>query len=283
MNFGLAIFTSEHIQSPADLGRMAEERGFESLFVPEHTHIPASRETPYPGGGELPPEYRQTLDPFVALGAIAAATERIRIGTCITLVNQRDPIITAKEVATLDHISGGRVLFGVGAGWNREEMRSHGVDPDHRFGTMRQRVEAIKAIWTSDEASYAGRDVTFEQIWSWPKPVQRPHPPVLVAGTGPRVLRRVVAYGDAWFPNRIGTDDEFVARCRELAELAERAGRSPLGISLAGMTRDPVRIERYAEAGVDRGVFWIIAADPREVEAAMDTYAAAASAFASAG
>jgi probable F420-dependent oxidoreductase len=157
MKFGLAMFVTEDTPSPSELARTAEERGFESLFFPEHTHIPASRESPYPAGGELPPEYSRTYDPFVALTAAAAATERLLVGTGICLVVERDPIITAKEVATLDHISGGRFLFGVGAGWNVEEMGNHGTDASQRFGLMRERIEAMKAIWTEDEASYSGR------------------------------------------------------------------------------------------------------------------------------
>ena len=185
MKFGVAIFPTEDSQPPDELARMAEERGFESLLFPEHTHIPASRETPYPAGGELPPEYSRTYDPFVALTAAAAATERLKIGTGICLVIERDPIITAKEVASLDRLSDGRFLFGVGAGWNVEEMRNHGTDAGKRFGLMRERIEAMKAIWTQEEASYSGRYVNFERIWSWPKPVQEPHPPILVGGNGP--------------------------------------------------------------------------------------------------
>src|ERR671936_1276605 len=184
MRFGVAMFPTDYSMEPAELARMAEERGFESLFFPEHTHIPASRRTPYPPGGELPDEYSHTLDPFVALTAAAAATERLRIGTGICLVVERDPIVTAKEVASLDRLSGGRFLFGVGAGWNREEMANHGTDPRRRHELMRERVEAMKAIWTEDEASYHGRYVDFDRIWAWPKPLQRPHPPVIVGGNG---------------------------------------------------------------------------------------------------
>src|SRR2546423_1919274 len=190
------MFPTDYAIAPADLGRLAEERGFESLWFPEHTHIPASRETPYPGGGELPPEYSHTHDPFVALAQVAAVTERLRVATGICLVIQRDPIVTAKEVASLDALSGGRFIFGVGAGWNREEMLDHGTDPGRRFGVMRERIEAMKAIWTSDEASYHGRYVDFDRIWSWPKPAQRPHPPIIVGGNGELVLERVVGYGD---------------------------------------------------------------------------------------
>ena len=223
MKFGVAIFATESVQTPSEIARMAEERGFECLLVPEHTHIPASRESPYPGGGELPPYYSRTYDPFVALTAAAAATERLLIGTGICLVIERDPIITAKEVASIDALSGGRFLFGVGAGWNVEEMRNHGTDASQRFGVMRERIEAMKAIWTQDEASYSGRYVDFERIWCWPKPAQKPHPPVLVGGNGPRVLDRVLAYGDEWMPNR-SPDEELIARVSR-ARSARRRGR----------------------------------------------------------
>jgi probable F420-dependent oxidoreductase len=284
MKFGLGVFPTEEIQSPPELARMAEERDFESLFFPEHTHIPASRDTPYPAGGELPSAYSHTYDPFVALTAAAAATERLLIGTGICLVIERDPIITAKEVASVDRLSGGRFLFGVGAGWNAEEMRNHGTDPARRFGLMRERVEAMKAIWTQDEASYAGRYVNFERIWSWPKPLQQPHPPVLVGGNGPKVLDRVVAYGDEWMPNRIGDDDGMVARLEELGALAKEAGRDPIPVTIAGMTRDPARIERFERAGVTRCFFWLpIDGNREETEAACDRYAEAARAYTSAG
>src|SRR5947208_8192682 len=170
MKFAVAIFASEDVQPPAELAKMAEEREFEALLFPEHTHIPASRQTPYPAGGELPPEYSRTYDPFVALTAAAAASERLRVGTGICLVIERDPIITAKEVASLDHLSGGRFLFGVGAGWNVEEMRNHGTDPAARFGVMRERIEAMKEIWMSDEASYVGGTVRVGRVSLRAKP-----------------------------------------------------------------------------------------------------------------
>jgi probable F420-dependent oxidoreductase len=283
MKFGLAMFVSEDTPSPSELARMAEERGFESLFFPEHTHIPASRESSYPAGGELPPEYSRTYDPFVALTAAAAATERLLVGTGICLVVERDPIITAKEVATLDHLSGGRFLFGVGAGWNVEEMRNHGTDASHRFGLMRERIEAMQAIWTQDEASYSGRYVNFDRIWAWPKPLQTPHPPVLVGGNGPRVIDRVLAFGDEWMPNRIAGDDAFIARLDELAALAAEAGRGTIPVTLAGMMHDPVRIERLERAGVHRGMFWLPAAGRGEVEAKLDEITAAVHEYASAG
>jgi probable F420-dependent oxidoreductase len=201
MDFGVAIFPTHDAISPTEVARLAEQRGHESLFFPEHTHIPASRQTPYPGGQALPRKYAHTFDLFVALTAAASATSRLRVGSGVCLVIERDPIVTAKEVASVDVLSGGRLEFGVGAGWNREEMANHGTDPRVRMALMRERVEAMKEIWTSDEASYAGAYVRFERIWSWPKPAQRPHPPVLVGGDGPGVLDRVLAFGDAWFPN----------------------------------------------------------------------------------
>jgi probable F420-dependent oxidoreductase len=281
VKFGLAIFPTEDIPLPGELARMTEERGFESLFFPEHTHIPASRETPYPLGGELPGMYSRTYDPFVALTAAAASTSRLLIGTGICLVIERDPIITAKEVASVDQLSGGRFLFGVGAGWNVEEMRNHGTDTAHRFGVMRERIEAMKAIWTSDEATYGGRHVNFDRIWSWPKPVQRPHPPILVGGNGPRVLDRVLAYGDEWMPNRV-QDDEMIERLGVLAARAREAGRSPVPVTVMGLMRDPTRIERLERAGVHRGVFWVPSV-AEEIEQAMDRYAAAALEYERAG
>ena len=169
MKFGLAIFPTAETIQPTAIGRLAEEHGFESIWFPEHTHIPVSRETPYPGGGDLPDEYRRIYDPFVALAAAAAVTERLLVGTGICLIVERDPITTAKEVATLDRISDGRFLFGVGAGWNREEMANHGTDPRTRFGLMRERLEAMMRIWSEEEAAIHGKHVDFDPIWSWPK------------------------------------------------------------------------------------------------------------------
>jgi probable F420-dependent oxidoreductase len=270
MNFGVAIFPTEQTPSPAELGAMAEERGFESLMFPEHTHIPAVRETPWPGGDELPPYYSRTYDPFLALTAAAAATERIRIGTCVCLVIERDPIVTAKEVASIDHLSGGRLLFGVGAGWNREEMRNHGTDPRTRMALMRERVEAMKAIWTQEEASYAGEYVSFERIWSHPKPAQRPHPPVLIGGHGPTVLDRVLAFGDGWLPN-YGGDEHFFARLSELQARAER----PIEAHILGMPADPHELERVRDAGARRALHWLPAGSRSTVEAALERWEAA--------
>src|SRR3954466_6146581 len=224
MDFGVLMFPTDDAVAPDELARMAEDRGFESLFFPEHPHIAVSRESDYPGGGELPAMYSHTHDPFVALAIAAAATKRILVGTGICLVIERDPITTAKEVASLDQLSGGRFLFGVGAGWNREEMANHGTDPGRRFGVMRERVEAMKAIWTEDEASYHGRHVDFDPIWSWPKPVQKPHPPVFIGGAGEKVLDRVLRFGDGW-PPQPPREEDMLGRIAELRRRAEEAGR----------------------------------------------------------
>ncbi|MDR7532408.1 MAG: LLM class F420-dependent oxidoreductase [Armatimonadota bacterium] len=206
MKFGVIIFPTDYSISPVELGRAAEERGFESIWFPEHTHIPTSRRSPWPGGGELPREYSHSLDPFVALAAVAGVTSQIKLGTGICLVVERDPIILAKEVASLDHLSGGRFLFGIGGGWNLEEMENHGTNPNTRWRLLRERVLAMKRIWTEDAAEYHGRFVNFDPIWSWPKPIQKPHPPVIIGGNGPRTLQRVIEYGDGWMPigGRIG-------------------------------------------------------------------------------
>jgi probable F420-dependent oxidoreductase len=270
MDFGVMMFPTDYAVAPGEIARMAEERGFESLFFPEHTHIPASRETDYPGGGELPLEYSHTHDPFVALTAAAAATERLRVGTGICLVIERDPITTAKEVASLDQLSGGRLLFGVGAGWNAEEMRNHGTDPARRFGVMRERIEAMKAIWTHDEASYHGRYVDFDRIWSWPKPAQRPHPPIIVGGNGRRVLDRVIAYGDEWMPNRIGAPGELGERVERLGRMAADAGRATPKVSLYAAPAKPAEIQRYEAVGVSRYVLYVPPVSRPEAEERLD-------------
>jgi probable F420-dependent oxidoreductase len=268
--YGVAVFPADFGTHPATIARLVEERGFESIHFPEHTHIPASRRTPYPAGGELPDMYSHTYDPFVALGAAAMVTERLLLATGICLVVERDPITTAKEVASIDRLSGGRFLFGVGAGWNLEEMENHGTDPHRRFSLMRERIEAMKAIWTEDEASYHGKQVDFDPVWSWPKPVQKPHPPVLVGGNGERVLERVVAFGDEWMPNRVSGLGE---RIQKLGELAEEAGRDPIPVTLSGAKPDPDLIENGERAGVHRCTFYIEPSDEGETERQLDELA----------
>ncbi|HEX3292448.1 MAG TPA: LLM class F420-dependent oxidoreductase [Solirubrobacterales bacterium] len=285
MDFGVSYFPTDESVEPAALARMAEERGFESVFVTEHTHIPASRETDYPAGGELPREYWRIYDPFVALTTMAAATERIRVGTAICLVVEHDPISTAKRVASLDRLSGARMLFGVGAGWNLEEMRNHGTDPAARFRILRERVEACKEIWTNEEATYHGEFVNFDRIVCRPAPLQEPHPPILVGGHGPRVLDRVIAFGDAWFPNRIPPDDAMIARVEELQRRGEEAGRGPIPVTLQIPPRDLAVLERYEQAGVTRSVHMLRAgdaADPGSAERKLDEWAERIQAYTSA-
>jgi len=286
MDFGLASFPTDRSVAPGDLARMAEERGFESLFYPEHTHIPASRETPYPVGGDLPDEYSRIIDPFVALTAAASATERLRVGTGLCLIVERDPITTAKEIASLDHVSGGRFLFGVGAGWNLEEMRNHGTDPERRFGLMRERIEAMKEIWTTEEASYEGRYVSFERIWSWPKPVSDPYPPILVGGNGRTVYDRVIAFGDEWIPNYLGDVEKLAGRIETLQVKAAEAGRERIPVTIYGVPRKPEAFERWAAAGATRCLFYLSAEDaqfPASAEARLDRFAEAIEAYRSAG
>ncbi|HSR23020.1 MAG TPA: LLM class F420-dependent oxidoreductase [Candidatus Eisenbacteria bacterium] len=260
MKFGIAIFPTDYAISMTELGPAVEERGFESLWVAEHSHIPASRATPWPGGAELPKQYSHTLDPFVALTAAAVATRTLLLATGVCLVIQRDTIHTAKEVASLDHLSGGRFLFGIGGGWNREEMADHGTRYETRWRLLREQVEAMKEIWTKDDAEYRGQLVDFGPIWAWPKPVQRPHPPVLLGGNGPNTLKRVVRYADGWMPNR----GDFMARIPELRQLAEAAGRGPIPVTAYGSPHGgAAEIERYREGGVER-VIWYLPADGRD-------------------
>ncbi len=255
MKFGITMFPTDYAIAPGELAREVEAHGFESLFFPEHTHIPASRKSPWPGGPELPKEYSHTLDLFVALTAAATATERLLVGSGICLVIERDPITLAKEVASLDFVSGGRALLGIGAGWNLEEMENHGTDPARRWRRMRETIEAMKAIWANDEGEYHGELVDFDPIWQWPKPIQDPHPPVIIGGDGPTTLKRVARYGDGWMPIDGRQRADFGAAIADLNDLAAEAGRGPLPVSLFGAGSDPARIEKHAKAGVDRLVF----------------------------
>ncbi len=259
MHYGATIFPTDYGMHPADLGRALEERGFESLWVAEHSHIPASRESPWPGGPELPQMYYDTLDPFVALTAAATATSTLKVATGIALVIQRDPIHTAKEVASLDVVSGGRFMLGVGAGWNLEEMRDHGTDPERRFGRMRESVEAMKAIWTNENAEYHGDQIDFGPMYANPKPVQQPHPPVHVGGVFPGGLRRAVAYADGWIPIGGRGDDGFADQVAEVDKMCAEAGRdrSTFELSLFAAPPKRERLDELAEMGVDRVIFFL--------------------------
>jgi probable F420-dependent oxidoreductase len=269
VRFGLTIFPTDYSIGPAELGRAAEDAGFEALLFAEHTHIPASLDSQRPHGGKLPRRYWHTLDPFVALAAVATVTERLRVGTGICLVVERDPITTAKEVASVDLLSNGRFEFGVGAGWNREEMRNHGTDPATRFSLMRERIEAMKAIWSQEEATYHGKHVSFERIWSWPKPVQQPHPPILVGGTGPKALDRVLGYGDVWMPNRVAEPADLKPR---IAELRERAGRH-FPVTYFGADPTDEFVSALADAGVDRALLQLPDGDADTVLPLVEQYA----------
>jgi len=275
MDYGLAIFPTDYTIQPQVLGPMLEERGFESLWVAEHSHIPASRESPWPGGPDLPQMYYDTMDPFLALTAAAMTTKTLKLGTGIALVAQRDAIHTAKQVATLDLLSGGRCLLGVGAGWNIEEMRDHGTDPDRRFGRMRESVEAMQAIWTNEVAEYHGEQVSFDPMYQNPKPVQTPHPPVHVGGAYPGAMKRAVRYGNGWMP--IGARNPVNAeQIAGLEAECARVGRdrSEIEISVYGIAANADKISELEELGVDRVVFAPPAAPPDKLEPMIDKFAA---------
>jgi probable F420-dependent oxidoreductase len=242
---------------PGELARALEERGFESLWFTEHSHIPASRLSPWPGGAELPQEYYGLLDPFVSLAFAAEATRSLKLGTGVCLVAQRDPIQTAKAVATIDVLSGGRFLFGVGGGWNREEMMNHGTLYEARWKVLRERIEAMKQIWTRDEASYEGETLSFERIVANPKPLQKPHPPIHVGGAFPGGMKRALRYGDGWMPLLGRGDDDIAKHMTAFRRAAEDAGRDPdsLEVSLYACPPNPELVNRCAEAGISRMVF----------------------------
>src|SRR3954465_4137161 len=272
MDFGVGYFPTHDGIGPGALARLVEERGQDALVFAEHTHIPASRESAWPGGGALPPKYWHCYDLFVALTAAATATTRLRVGSGICLVVERDPIVTAKEVASVDHLSGGRFEFGVGAGWNREEMRNHGTDPRTRMKLLQERVEAMQAIWRQEEASYSGEFVNFERIWSEPKPAQRPYPPILVGGRGPTALDRVLPFGDSWFPNYRDLKDERVE------ELRSRADRH-IDVDVIGMPPKPEAIERCEQVGARRASPWLPTGGRSTVERNLEKWEAAIAEF----
>jgi probable F420-dependent oxidoreductase len=266
MDFGVGYFPTHDGMRPGEIARRAEERGQSALYFAEHTHIPASRETAWGGGPLLPQKYYHTYDLFVALTAAAEATRSLRIGSGVCLVVERDPIVLAKEVASVDHLSGGRLEFGVGAGWTREEMRNHGTDPRTRLALLDERVRAMREIWTHDEASFHGEFVDFDRIWSWPKPAQKPHPPIYVGGGGPTVLDRVLAYGDGWFPQ--WHDADLIAR---IAELRDRADRY-LPVQVLSVPPEPKVLEQLVTAGVQRASAWLPSGPWSKVEPALEQW-----------
>jgi probable F420-dependent oxidoreductase len=269
------MFPTDYAIDPATLAKEVEDRGFDSLWFPEHSHIPTRRESPYPGGGDLPRMYLHTYDPFVALTAAAAATTTLRLATGICLVIERDTINTAKEVASLDRLSGGRFLFGIGGGWNREEMADHGTNPKTRMRLMGEQVKAMKELWTQEEAEFHGEFVDFDPAWAWPKPLQDPHPPIYIGGMGPGVEDRLLDYGDAWLPQRIGPDniDEFAQRADALQQRAADAGRGRIPMSLFGAETSPEALEGYRRIGLERAIYGVSSADRDTVLRELDELA----------
>ncbi len=254
MQFGGAMFFTDYSMSAMELARALEERGFESVWAPEHSHIPLSRKTPFPGGGELPKQYADAMDPFVVLAAASQVTKTIKLGTGVLLVQQRDAIQTAKLVASIDQVSQGRFLFGVGGGWNQDEMENHGTVYASRFKRMRESIEAMKEIWTKPEAEYHGEFVHFDPMIARPKPVHKPHPPIHVGGVFPHGARRAIRYGDGWIPTA-GRGD-IAEALPKFRDMAREAGRDPatIEISLFGLGEDLDRVKRFAEMGVARVV-----------------------------
>jgi probable F420-dependent oxidoreductase len=256
MQIGAFYFPTDYGMDASELAREMETRGFESLLFCEHTHIPVSRRTPFPSGGEVPKRYLHTYDPFVALAFAAAATQTLRLGTGICLIPQRDPIITAKSVASLDRLSGGRFIFGIGGGWNVEEMENHGARYATRFKLLRERVLAMKRLWTEDEASFEGEMVRFDPVWCYPKPMQRPHPPILLGGESDHTLKRVMEFCDGWLPRyRPGFEPGVaVDRLKRTADAARR-DVSTLSITVFRAPPDPGVLSAYREAGIERVLF----------------------------
>jgi probable F420-dependent oxidoreductase len=276
MDFGAAMFFADYAMGPGELARTLEARGFESIWAPEHSHIPISRATPFPQGGELPKKYYEAMDPFVTLTAAAVATETLKVGTGVCLVTQRDPIQTAKLVASIDQVSRGRFLFGVGGGWNAEEMTDHGTQFRTRFKLMRERIAAMKEIWTKSEAEYHGEFLDFPPMMSWPKPVQRPHPPVIVGGAFPYAARRALIYGDGWIPHasrpQYGDVTDFMPRFRQMAA---EAGREPgsVPVTVWGVAEDLDLLQRHRDLGIARVVVSLPSARAGAVLPILDRWA----------
>ena len=279
MKFGVTVFLTDYTIDPAELAREVETRGFDSMFTPEHTHIPVSRKTPPPMGDPLPKQYLHALDPYVALSWAAAATTKLRVGTGVSLVAQHDAILLAKTIATLDHLSGGRFIFGVGFGWNREEAEDHGVPFKRRREVVAQKIEAMKQLWTNDEGSYEGEFLSFEPSWSWPKPAQKPHPPIWIGGAGgPKLFRACAQWADAWAP--IGGRG-IKANLPLLREEYEKAGRDPDTIKVVpfGSLPDAGKLEYFGTLGIDEVVLGVDPGPRDVVLPILDRYASAVEGF----
>lgn len=274
MKFGVTMFATDYSMRPDELAKEVEDRGFESVWFPEHTHIPANRRSPWPIGGDLPRDYWHTHDLFVTLTAAAVATTTIKIGSGICLVIERDPIIMANEVASVDRLSNGRLLFGIGGGWNAEEMENHGTPFNRRWKILRERVEAMKEIWANEEAEYHGEFVNFDPIWSHPKPIQKPHPPILLGTLSSGGLNRVVKYCDGWIPVGFVIED-LPSAIKDLHQRAENAGRakSEIPVSIFGAPDDKAQLEQLQRLEVDRAVFVLPSKAPADVLPLLDRYA----------
>jgi probable F420-dependent oxidoreductase len=274
MHFGASMFCTDYSMRPAELAIALEERCFESLWAPEHSHIPTSRISPWGGGPELPKRYYDVIDPFVALASAATVTKTLKLATGVCLIIQRDTIQLAKEVATLDMLSDGRFIFGIGAGWNREEMADHGTDPATRIRLMAEKVAILKTIWTQTKPEFQGEFQSFEPMMTWPKPVQKPHPPILVGGAMPYGARRAIAYGDGWIPLS-GRGVDVLGQLPRFRQLVAEAGRDAdsLPISIFGATADADQLAQLRDAGIDRVVFSLDSAAADEVLPVLDTIA----------
>src|SRR5665213_3340273 len=277
LNFGTSMFFTDYSMSPGELGQALEERGFESVWAPEHSHIPLSRKTPFPGAGDLPKKYYDAMDPFVTLTVAAMATKKLKIGTGICLVAQRDPIQTAKLVASIDQVSGGRFLFGIGNGWNQDEMENHGTVFASRHKLARERVEAMKAIWTQSKAEYHGEFVNFDPMMTWPKPVQKPHPPILVGGAFPYGARRALSYGNGWMPHRARSIQyaDVQALLPKFREMAAEAGRdlASVPITIWGAKENLDLLKRDRDDGVSRVVVSLDSAKADTILPQLDRWA----------
>lgn len=273
MKFAIQMFPTDYAIPAHELAKAAEDLGFEALFFPEHTHIPVDH-TPYPAGGELPPHYSHTLDQFVVLGACAAVTNTLKIGSGINLIIQHDPITLAKQIASVDFISNGRMLYGIGGGWNLPEIANHGVKPATRWKVLRERVLAMKEIWANDEAEFHGDYVDFGPLWSFPKPVQKPHPPIMIGGNGPRTLERVIEFGDEWMPIWMGKIERLTRRMDELKETAQGAGRAgDIPVSVFGAPPNPETLNALRDAGVSRAVLGMPSVETKEALDRLKGYA----------
>ena len=278
MKFGISTFITDYSIDCKELGPALEDFGFDSLFVAEHTHIPTSRKTPFPGGTDLPKQYSHTLDPFASLGAVAAVTKDLLVGTGISLVMQHDPIVLAKNVASVDYISGGRFMFGIGGGWNEDEMNNHGTKYSLRWKILRERILAMKEIWTKDEAEFHGEFVDFDPIWSYPKPKADPHPPIMMGGDGARTLDRIIDYADEWMPIA-GRSEHLTERIAELQSKAKAVGRDPIPVTIFGARPLEKDIEAWIEAGVGRCLFMLPSVPAEQSIEMLKKYAEAVKAF----